>query len=172
MPNELFAYMKDATRTIQSEYERISARSKEDPGTAGDNGEENWAELLRKWLPKHYHVVTKGRIMNAKGECSPQVDVLVLSPYYPPALIEKKEYLGAGVLAAFECKLTLEAHHIQKAIETARDIARLLPVERERTPFHELYSTITYGLLAHSHSWTKPNSAPQDNIARACRVIS
>src|SRR5208282_4217268 len=96
----------------------------------------------------------------------PQVDVLVLSPYYPPALIEKKEYLGAGVLAAFECKLTLEAHHIQKAIETARDIARLLPVERERTPFHELYSTITYGLLAHSHSWTKPNSAPQDNIAR------
>lgn len=166
MPNELFAYMKDATRGIQSEYERISARSKEDPGTAGDNGEENWAELLRKWLPKHYHVVTKGRVMNAKGECSPQVDVLVLSPYYPPALIDKKEYLDAGVLAAFECKLTLEAHHIQKAVENARDIARLLPVERERTPFNELYSTVTYGLLAHSHIWTKPNSAPQDNIAR------
>jgi hypothetical protein len=30
---------------MAAEYQRIRARSREDPGTAGDEGEQNWAEL-------------------------------------------------------------------------------------------------------------------------------
>src|SRR5687767_13367978 len=111
--NDLFNYMRDATHEMQSGYERIQKRSREDPGTAGDNGEENWRDLLRKWLPATYHVRTKGRIMNIHGDCSPQVDVIVLSPSYPPSLLDRKEYLEGGVVAAFECKVTLRPRDIQ-----------------------------------------------------------
>ena len=87
---------------MESEYQRIRSRALEDPGTAGDQGEENWAELLRDWLPPTYKVVTKGRILSADGRASPQVDVLVLKDVYPDKLLNKKLYLAAGVAAVFE----------------------------------------------------------------------
>jgi hypothetical protein len=42
------------------EYRPIISRSKEDPGTAGDEAEELWKAALERWLPDGYHVVTKG----------------------------------------------------------------------------------------------------------------
>lgn len=164
--NDLFDYMRDATHRMQSEYERIQKRAVEDPGTAGDNGEENWAELLRKWLPRHYHVVTKGRIMNTKGQCSPQVDVIILSPSYPEALLGRKEYLEGGVLAAFECKLTLRAEHICTAVMNAAEICRLSQPAKQQTPYRELHTQTIYGLLAHSHVWQGEKSKPIENIQK------
>lgn len=164
--NDLFNYMRDATQQMQSEYERIQKRAAEDPGTAGDDGEENWAELLRKWLPSSYRVVTKGRIMNTAGECGPQVDVLVLSPAYPEALLGRKEYLEGGVLAAFECKLTLKAEHIHTAVNNAAEIRRLSQPARQSTPYKELHGRVRYGLLAHSHVWKGKQSLPIENIEK------
>ena len=86
------------------------------PSTAGDQGEENWATLLRKWLPNYFHIVTKGRILTDSGYASPQVDILVLYPSYPKILLDKKLYLSGGVAAAFECKTTLKAADIKKAV--------------------------------------------------------
>lgn len=68
---------------MATEYARIQKRASEDPGTAGDQGEENWAELLRGWLPRTYEVVTKGRIISQDGHTSPQVDVLVSKECLP-----------------------------------------------------------------------------------------
>lgn len=164
--NDLFDYMKSATMRIQAEYDRIQKRASEDPGTAGDNGEENWATLLREWLPAHYHVVTKGRIMNTEGECGPQVDVLILSPSYPRILLDKKEYLEGGVLAAFECKLTLTAAHVQNAVKTAARIRNLSRSEQKGTPYKELHKRVRYGLLSHSHSWQGESSTPIQNIEK------
>src|SRR5215204_7399064 len=112
--NELLDYMASATRQMEESYDRIRRRRSEDPGTAGDRGEENWAELLRAWLPKYFNVETKGRILSHEGETSPQVDVLVLSPSYTQQLLKEKLYLAGGVEAAFECKTTLEAEHIDE----------------------------------------------------------
>ncbi|WP_149162925.1 DUF6602 domain-containing protein [Azospirillum brasilense] len=167
--NDLFDYMKSAAQKIQAEYDRIQKRALEDPGTAGDNGEENWANLLREWLPAHYHVVTKGRIMNTDGECGPQVDVLVLSPSYPQVLLDKKEYLEGGVVAAFECKLTLTAAHVRNAVRTAAHIRSLSRPERKGTPYKELHTRLRYGLLAHSHSWQGAASTPIQNIEKNLR---
>jgi hypothetical protein len=164
--NDLVSYMRDATHIMQSEYARIRKRAAEDPGTAGDNGEENWAELLRKWLPHGYRVVTKGRVMNQSGQCGPQVDILVLSPAYPEALLTKKEYLEGGVVAAFECKLTLKAGHIRSAVENAAAIRRLSSYQRRGTPYTELHPPVLFGLLAHSHAWQGENANPIANIAR------
>ena len=102
-----------------------------------------------------YQVVTKGRILSDGGSAGPQVDVLVLSSAYPKALIDKKLYLAGGVLAAFECKVTLKAAHIRDLVEHAVSISRLTS-RRMGSPFRELNSPIVYGLLAHAHVWDAP----------------
>ncbi len=163
--HELYDFMRRHTDKIADNYKQIQKRATEDPGTAGDQGEENWANLLRGWLPRTYEVVTKGRIISQDGRISPQVDVIVLKSIYPKQLIDEGEkiYLAAGVAAAFECKITLKAEHIEKAVKTSVEIKNLYPV-REGTPYKELHTPIVYGLLAHSHSWKNPNSTPEDNI--------
>lgn len=161
--HDLYDFMRQLSDEMAAEYDRIQKRATEDPGTAGDQGEENWAELLRGWLPRTYEVVTKGRIIGVNGRTSPQVDVLVLKDVYPEKLLNKKLYLAAGVAAAFECKTTLKASHIEAAVETCVKIKSLYPV-REGTPYKELHSPIVCGLLAHSHSWKAPNSTPENNI--------
>lgn len=170
MSHELAALLEQVQETLASEYRRIVQRATEDPGTAGDQGEENWALFLRQWLPHGHHVVTKGRILSVDGEASPQVDVLVLRPSYPPALLSTKLYLAAGVVAAFECKTTLKKKHLAQSIETAETVHRLAHPSGERStrrgsPFLELHSGVVYGLLAHSHSWAEDTAA--DHVTEA-----
>jgi hypothetical protein len=136
-------------------------RTKEDPGTAGDAGEENWAELMRSWLPATLYVVTKGRIIFSSGETSPQVDVLVLSASYPKGLLNKKLYLAAGVIAAFECKITLRPIYIREAIQASVTIGSL--VRQDNSVRHHIY----YGLLAHSYRITAKRKRPEDVIGDA-----
>ena len=166
--HDLYDFMQQLSDEMAAEYDRIQKRATEDPGTAGDQGEENWAELLRGWLPSTYKVVTKGRIIGQDDRTSPQVDVLVLKSVYPEKLLNKKLYLAAGVAAAFECKTTLKAEHIEKAVKTCVKIKNLYPV-RQETPYKELHAPIVYGLLAHSHSWKAPNSTPEKNIEQKLR---
>lgn len=163
--HDLYDFMQQISRDMAAEYKRIYKRATEDPGTAGDQGEENWKDLLGEWLPPTYKVVTKGRIISQDGCVSPQVDVLVLKDVYPKKLLNKKLYLAAGVAAAFECKTTLTTAHIEKAVKTSAKIKNLYPA-REGTPYKELHSPVVYGLLAHSHSWKGPNSMPEGNIER------
>lgn len=162
-PHDIHDFVTDSQRRIEAEYTRIQKRATEDPGTAGDQGEENWASLLRSWLPSYFKIVTKGRILTDSGYASPQVDVLVLMPSYPSILLDKKLYLSGGVAAAFECKTTLKAEHVNKAVETSASLRKNLP-KREGSPYRELNSTIIYGLLAHSHSWKGDESTPVENV--------
>ena len=133
--------MNSATREIGAEYNRILKRAIEDPGTAGDQGEENWATLLRNWLPSTLKIVTKGRILSHEGIASPQVDVLILQPEYPNYLLDKKLFLAGGVFAAFECKITLESEHIEKFIKNSIEI-KSHAEKRKGTPYKELQSPI------------------------------
>jgi hypothetical protein len=159
--SDLIDFMTLATQQMGADYERIRKRATEDPGTAGDEGEENWAALLRNWLPATFHIVTKGRIIDWKGDASPQVDIIILQPEYPPHLvrINTKLYLAEGVLAAFECKLTLKAEHIHAFFTTCVKIKGLTS-NGGGSPYKELQAPILFGLLAHSHIWNKPASEP------------
>lgn len=147
-------FMEDVTREMSSEYERIQKYAVEDPGTAGDQGEENWAALLREWLPQHYRVVTKGRLINEKGARSPQVDIIVLKPSYPAKLVSVKHYLLSGVAAVFECKTTLKKKDIDEAVETCAEVKSMFTTWNG-TPYEELHAPVIFGLLAHAHSWKK-----------------
>src|ERR1700709_1795937 len=95
--HELDTWVSQTTSEMASEYYRIRARASEVPGTAGDEGEENWAQLLREWLPSSHEVRTKGRILAHDGAASRQIDVVVLRPGYPKKLLDKKLYLTSGV---------------------------------------------------------------------------
>lgn len=163
--HDLYDFMRQLRDEMTAEYNRVQKWVSLDPGTAGDQIEENWAEILCGWLPSTYKVVTKGRIISQDGRTSPQVDVLVLKDVYPEKLLNKKLYLAAGVAAAFECKTTLTAAYIAEAMETCVKIKNLYPV-REGTPYKELHAPIVYGLLAHSHSWKRKKSRPEANITQ------
>ncbi|HEX9946634.1 MAG TPA: DUF6602 domain-containing protein [Allosphingosinicella sp.] len=162
----LHTFLAQVTSEMASEYRRIFAKTAEDPGTAGDEGEENWATLLREWLPPSYHVATKGRLLGADGQMSPQIDVLVLKPFYPPKLREKKVWLANGVAAAFECKTTLRVEHIAASAERCRAFKALF-ARRSGSPARELRSSLIYGILAHSHAWKAPASKPANNVDEA-----
>lgn len=164
--HELLEFLKRANEDIKREYERISWRVLEDPGTAGDQGEENWKKLLKLWLPSDFEIVTKGRILGIDGIASPQIDVIILSPDYPKQLIDCKLYLAGGVVAAFECKTTLLSNHIKKLMENSRVISTLSNSEGG-SPRKDLKRKIYYGLLAHSHDWKKPRSKPKSNVHSA-----
>src|SRR4051794_9795420 len=110
--HDLHAFMRELCREVTDDYAIIRHRALEDPGTAGDRVEETWASLLREWLPATLHVVTKGRVLGVAGNTSPQVDVVILEPDYPVRLRRRKVFLSAGVLAVFECKLTLRLTHL------------------------------------------------------------
>ncbi|PRY09799.1 hypothetical protein CLV24_1173 [Pontibacter ummariensis] len=161
--NDLVDFMLSLTREMGDEYNRIQKRSTEDQGTAGDQGEENWASIFKNWLPADYQVVTKGRLLSEKGVASPQVDVIILRPFYPKHLLDKKLYLTAGVAAAFECKNTLKASHIVKTVQNSVEVRNLLNI-RQGNYRDEIYSPIIYGLLAHSHSWKGAESKPKNVI--------
>ncbi|HWX19540.1 MAG TPA: DUF6602 domain-containing protein [Candidatus Binatia bacterium] len=164
--HDLHGYLASSQRWLQEEYEQIQKRATEDPGTAGDQGEVNWATLLKRWLPSYFRIETKGRILTESGYASPQMDVVVLTPSYPQILLEKKLYLAGGVVAAFECKTTLRASDVKDALETGSTLRRNLR-KREGSPYKELNSAIIYGLLAHSHSWKYEKSSPFENINNA-----
>ena len=168
--HDLYDFMRQISAEMSAEYNRIRLRATEDPGTAGDQGEENWAELLRDWLPRNYEVVTKGRIISQEGVTSGQIDVLVLNGAYPKKLLSKKLYLAGGVAAAFECKTTLKTSHITKAVKNCANIKRLYPI-RTGTPYKELHSPPVYGLLAHSHAWKGKSSTPEQNIEQRLHEV-
>jgi hypothetical protein len=167
--HDLFNFMLTATRDMADEYKRIRSRATEDPGTAGDQAEENWASLLRGWLPAGCKVVTKGRILTHEGIAGPQVDVLVLAPSYPEKMVDTKVYFAGGVLAAFECKLTLKAQDIHRAVENSVRIKQHLP-SRIGTPYRELQAPIVYGVLAHAHNWVRAGSNPRQTIEEHLRA--
>lgn len=148
--------MSSVKESLGKAYVRIRARSKDDPGTAGDQAEEDWAEILRDWLPSTYRIVTKGRILFGDGSASPQVDVLVLTPSYPRGLGNEKYVFAGGVVAAFKCKLTLRSSDIKRAFTTACAIKKKAP-PRSGTPYDELNKLPIFGLLAHSQSLGKDN---------------
>ena len=163
--HDLHHFMRQLSSNMAENYEYLQTRAAEDSGTAGDQAEIHWAEWLGSWLPPTYKVVTKGRIINQNGEASRQVDILVLKSFYPKQLHLNKHYLSVGVAAAFECKTTLKAWHIEEATKTCVQIQKLYR-PREGTPYKELHSPIVYGVLAHSHDWKGENSKPEDNIIR------
>lgn len=156
--NDLHDYVRQEHQWLADEYRRVRERAREDPGTAGDEIESNWRQLIEKWIPPTYRVVTKGRLLFPDGSASGQIDVLVLKPGYPPGLTDRKLYIAGGVAFVFECKTTLKPQHISESVQKLRVIRENGDRHHtNETPRDVLTPSPGFGLLAHSSVWENPN---------------
>jgi vacuolar-type H+-ATPase subunit H len=169
--HDLWKFWEEAHRRISDCYERTQHRVRRQPNTVGEQGESDWKALLRDWLPATYEIVTRGRLLYDDGDTSPELDLLVLKPGYPKGMVDYKYYLADGVAAAFECKRTLKSSHISSAVQTASAIqTKLRP--RVGDPRRELFGPMLFGLLTHTHSWTKPKSIPIPTVEKELEQAS
>lgn len=158
--------VKSFDREMQEDYVRISKNASKDPGTAGDQGQANWQELLKKWLPSYFKIVVNGRVVSNKSTDSPQIDIIILRPEYPDILIEKKVFVADGIIAMFECKTTLRREDIKKTFQNSERLSNHF--EHLKGTFrNELNRPFIYGMICHSHEWKGKNSNPVDNISNA-----
>jgi hypothetical protein len=54
--HDLHDWFQSVSNRLAEKYDQIRKRVAEDPGTAGDRGEESWREILEDWLPPGYAV--------------------------------------------------------------------------------------------------------------------
>lgn len=169
--HEFNSFMMSEGQRMANEYRLMRVRIDRDntksqgvhAQTAGNQGEETWAQTLRDWLPPTYQIATRGRVYFEAGSLnplSPEVDILVLHPTYPRGFSHWKHYFSGGVLAAFECKLKLRPADLSKAIKNSVSIRRHM-AERYDTPYRELNSGLIYGLLTFSHKWLRSHNSSE-----------
>ncbi|MHA1749522.1 MAG: DUF6602 domain-containing protein [Promethearchaeota archaeon] len=169
--HDFFDLMSHLENLLQDEWNRIQKWVRADPGTAGNQAELNWANILCNWLPSNYHIVTKGRIINSMKQMSPQIDIIVLHPSYPIGLRDKKLYFSSGVVAAFECKLTLTLKEMRKAFKNSFEFKKLYK-PKLGDPYNELHLPIMYGILSHSHDLKSTEEKLKMSIHKRIRDIT
>lgn len=100
------------------------------PGTIGDQGEADWVQILRDFLPNRYQV---GPIfaIDHTGTSSDQIDVAIYDQQYSPQWFGTHKGVQfvpvESVYAAFEVKPELTAGHLRYArakVASVRDLER------------------------------------------------
>lgn len=157
-------WLADTKEKIRSDYERLHAEAQNQQSQrAGYGSEASWADLLGKWLPPDYEVARNKYIIPEQGSDAFETDLVIFSPSYPDALRQREEVIVGGVVAAFSCKLTLDAAGLADGLDRAARLkAGIKP--RTQTVRDQLIGPTTVGLLAHSHHWKKPDSTPLKNV--------
>lgn len=133
--------------------------SLEDAGTAGDIVEEELVIFLNKIFPS-FKIKTKGKIIDEKGNQSPQIDILVLDKDYPSELLSETVVSADSVLLAIECKLTLRKEGLIKSIETAKFLKNL----NGKYTNNLLTKQIKYGVFALSNEVKKSGKKTDEAV--------
>ena len=139
------------------------------PNAKGDVGEINWEAVLEGrngnsgFLPSRY-AVSRAYIIDADGQRSDQIDLVIHDAYFCPLLFEQAghRYIPAeSVYAVFEVKPELNRDYVLYAAEKAASVRALrrtsLPIVhaggtfKPRTPF-----PILAGILAATSGWSPP----------------
>ncbi|WP_328993935.1 hypothetical protein OG394_06130 [Kribbella sp. NBC_01245] len=96
--------------------------------TIGDDSEANWVRVLREFLPARYGVAA-GIVMDADGNMSEQMDVLIYDPQYSPLLAQTSAgdlFVPAeAIYAAFEVKQEMNKTLMDYAGKKVASVRRL-----------------------------------------------
>ena len=95
--------------------------------TLGDETEFAWVKFLNGMLPNRYEV-SDGFVVDADGQRSDQMDVIVFDRQYSPPLFrgEKVQYVPAeAVYAVFEVKQRVDDKNLKAASAKAASVRRL-----------------------------------------------
>jgi hypothetical protein len=133
------------------------------PGARGEASEEDWIRVLKDHLPHRYQA-DRAFVIDSRGSCSEQIDVVIYDRQYSPLLYNQanQRYIPAeGVYAVLEVKQDLSREHVIYAGEKAASVRRLhrtsAPVphlEGVATP--RLLPRIAAGILTYQSSWAPP----------------
>jgi hypothetical protein len=112
---------------LEASYSGIRAATQH-PGAIGDQGEADWVEILRDFLPNRYQV---GPIfaIDHTGATSDQIDVAIYDQQYSPQWFGTHRGVQfvpvESVYAAFEVKPDLTAEHLRYAQDKVTSVRNL-----------------------------------------------
>ena len=99
------------------------------PGMKGDDTEDNWREWLMAYLPNRY-AVAKGVVIDADGNESEQIDVIIYDRQYSYLVLKHNETFlipAESVYAVFEVMYTVVySHLIRKSQDGLCSVVELL----------------------------------------------
>jgi hypothetical protein len=137
------------------------------PGARGEASEADWLRVLKDHLPHRYHA-DRAFVIDARGSCSEQIDVVIYDRQYSPLLYNQsnQRYVPAeSVYAVLEVKQDLSREHVLYAADKAASVRRL-----HRTSAQIPYVDGTYGprplpplvagVLTYQSSWTPAFGEP------------
>jgi hypothetical protein len=137
--------------------------------TLGDNDEQQWADILRGFLPERY-VVGPVFAVDHHGNQSQQVDVAIYDRNFSPLWFGQKDTTGIvpveSIYAVFEVKPVLDKTYLDYArlkIASVRNLERTtVPIAHAGGTFQAVSLAnrpILGGLLAAKSGWTTPDGA-------------
>jgi len=154
--------------------------------TLGENCEQHWISLLKKYLPARYGVA-KAFVVDSKGRTSDAIDVVIFDPQYTPALFghDRVQYLPReAVYAVFEAKPTVNKQYLGYAGDKAESVQQLYctsaPIVNTGKTFppRDTFPVLT-GLLALNASWSDgllgksfPKNLPTNNQKRLDFILT
>lgn len=135
----------------------------EHPTDLGTLTEVDWCHAFRRFLPARYSV-NKATIVDADGEASDAIDLVVYDEIHSPLLFEKNgvRYVPAeSVYGVFEVKQDLTRAYIEYAGEKAASVRRLRRTSAAFTSAGSRKEAVTphpiiAGILATSSTWEDP----------------
>ena len=166
MPVDLAEILKNHQRTLLAGLDASRAIF-ENNEAKGDAAEFQWIEVIEKFLP-HRYKASAAFVLDADGERSHFIDVVIHDRHYCPLLFEQGGQVfvpAESVYAVFEIKQALDRENVIYAAETAGSVQRLrrtsssiVNMGGDASP-RPLFEILT-GVLALESSWTPPFSEP------------
>lgn len=166
MPVDLKTLLLERQKQLGVNLEAMR-RVLEHPGAKGDAAEFDWVGAIDDFLPRRYRV-SKAFVIDADGEISDQLDLVVHDRQYCPLFFDYggSRFIPAeSVYAVFEIKQELTRENVLYAAEKAASVRKLRRTSREivhaggiheaRQPF-----PIPAGVLVLVSSWNPPLAQP------------
>jgi len=137
------------------------------PGAKGDATESDWIRMFNAHLPLRYQV-GKAFVIDALGQSSDQIDLVLYDRQYTPLLFNKsgQTFIPAeSVYAVFEVKQTMNRQTVKYAGEKASSVRKL---RRTTTTIYHAGGThdpkdvftILAGILSTDSEWKPPLGEP------------
>lgn len=146
------------------------------PGAKGEASENNWITMLEAHLPRRYSV-NKAFVVDSRGGCSQEIDIVVYDRQYTPILYNHSSQLfipAESVYAVLEVKQKFSAQNFKYAGEKAASVRRLQRTSTSITHAGGVYGArpltpILAGILAYGSNWTP---ALGDTFEKALKTLA
>ena len=174
MPSRLTEILDGLQARLEGEL-RGNRTAVTHPGARGEASEEDWLRVLKDHLPHRYQA-DRAFVIDSRGECSEQIDIVIYDRQYSPFLYNQmnQRYVPAeSVYGVLEVKQDLSREHVIYSGEKAASVRRL---QRTSAPIphaggaYEPRSLprIAAGIVTYESSWVPPFGDP---LRKALREI-